>query len=52
MRMLAVEMAQELLGLILDDYQQDNIQLPEPGSVKVTLEPGQSIVNITVERER
>ena len=48
----AVEMAQELLDLILDDYQQGNIPLPEPGSVKEPLEPGQSIVNITVERER
>ena len=45
-------MAQDALTIILDSYDEDKLPYPEPGSVKEPLEPGQSIVNITVERER
>ena len=48
----AISMAQDALTIILDSYDEDKLPYPDPGSVKEPLEPGQSIVNITVERER
>lgn len=46
----AVEMAQDLLSEMLDDYEQMQVEFPTPGAVKEPLEPEQYIVNITVER--
>ena len=46
----AVDMAQDLLYEMLGDYEETQTKPPAPGSVKEPLEPGQYIVNITVER--
>lgn len=46
----AVEMAQDLLYEMLGDYEESQTTPPPPGSVQEPLEPGQYIVNITVER--
>lgn len=48
----AIFMAQDLLNCILDDYEEQQTIPPDPGSVNEPLEPGQSIVNITVERAK
>ena len=48
----AIFMATDLLNCILDDYEEQQKDPPEPDSVEEPLEPGQSIVNITVERAR
>lgn len=43
-----VDMAQELLTLLIDDFEENNRKLPEPGMAEYTLEAGQKLVYINV----